>query len=50
MNIHIQETTHGWLLEVDNRTIDISFKWEDTLKELSRYLTANPPVQRLRFK
>jgi hypothetical protein len=49
MNIHIQETTHGWLLEVDNRTIGIHLTWEKALVDLTRYLTANPPVQRLRF-
>jgi len=49
MNIHIQETTHGWLLEVDNRSIGIHHSWEAALRDLNRFLAANPPVQRLRF-
>ena len=50
MNIHIQETKTGWVLEVDSKTIGIYRTWTKALEDLNRFLSSSHSPSRLRYR
>lgn len=48
-SIHILETSTGWVLEVNDKTIGIYATWPKALEDLKRFLSSSHSPSRLRY-